>query len=740
MAVPAAPAEHPTRRALLVGGGAAVGLLVAWELWPRHYRPNLSPGPGETVLDAFLKIGADGRVTVIVPQIEMGQGVWTSLPQALADELGADWRQVAVEPAPINPLYANTLIAEQVADEALPPFLRGVGEWAARQYATRNALMITAGSTSIRAFEQRFREAGASARALLCMAAAKRLGVDWRACDTEQGFVVRGTDRFRFGELAADAAGFALPERPPLRQPGEGGLSGQPVQRIDLPAKVDGSTRYAGDVRLPGMVFASIRHGPLGDTRLAGLDKAAAEKVPGVVGVVENPRWVAALANNWWAADRALDAMHPRFATTGPLPDSASVARALDAALAGPGRRIFHHGGADAALTGPGVIEAHYEVPLAAHAAIEPLVATARKVGDRLELWVPTQAPGLTRAAVARAVGWSEGSITIFPMQVGGGFGRKIENDAAVEAAILALQAGRPVQLMWGRPEEMLRGRHRPPARALLSARPAPGARIAAWRARIAAPSASAEIERRLAGRAGGQGQRDAGAVEGALPPYQILAVAIEHAPADIGIEVGMWRSVAHSYTAFFTESFTDELAAAAQTDPLSFRMALLDHQPRLARCLARAAAAGGWTGEPGAGEGLACHSGFGSHIALYCEAENKDGAINVTQLVAVADCGRLVNPDIVRQQIEGGLIWGLAAALGDEVSYSRGLADQLGLAALDLPLLADTPDIAVELVNSREAPGGVAELAVPVVAPAVANAIASATGRRLRRLPLSLA
>ena len=733
----ASPSSHPSRRALLVGGGAGVGLLLAWGLWPRHYAPNVAVGPGETLLDAFLKIGADGRVTVIVPQAEMGQGVWTALPQILADELGADWRQVGVEPAPIHPLYANTLLAEEIADEALPGFLRGVGRWVARGYATREALMVTAGSTSIRGFEQRFREAGATARALLCMAAGKRLGIDWRACEVTAGFVVRGGDRFRFGELAEEAAGFTPPATPPLRRIGEGGLSGRSVPRIDLPAKVDGSVRFAGDVRLPGMVFASVRHGLLGASRPGHVDKAAANTVPGVVGVIETPHWVAAIANTWWAADRALDAMGLKFTSDGAPPDKAGAARALEAALAGGGKRLVTRGEPDKALAGAGLVEARYTVPLAAHAAIEPLVATARVVGDRLEVWAPTQAPGLMRAAVAGATGWRANHVTIFPMPVGGGFGRKIEVEAAVEAAAIAIEAKRPVQLMWSRPEEMQRAYHRPPAMARLAARLATDGRIAGLAATIAAPSAGAQLGRRLMGH-GDPAKAEMAAIDGAATPYAIADLAIAHAPADIGIDTGMWRSVAHSYTCFFTESFVDELALKAGQDPLGYRIAMLGGAPRLARCLQQAAASGGWSGEAKSAQGLAVTSAFGSHIALLAEVELEEGAIRVTKLAAAVDCGRMVNPDIVRQQIEGGLIWGLAAALGDAVSYTRGVVDQHNLEDLRLPRLADTPEIAIELIASREAPGGVAELAVPVVAPAIANAVASATSRRLRSLPLA--
>lgn len=727
------------RRTLLIGGGVGVGLLLGWELWPRTYRPNVATVPGETLLNAFLKIDTAGRVTAIVPQAETGQGIWTALPQALADELGADWRQVAVEPAPINPLYANRLIAADYEEAQVPHFLRGLGRWAAARWATDHALMITAGSTSVRAFEQPFREAGAIARALLCMAAGKRLGADWQACDTESGFVVRGNDRFRFGDLAGEAAVFKPPASPPLRKPGEGNISGKPMPRLDVPSKIDGTARFAGDVRLPGMLFASVRHGPLGDTKLVSQDMAAADRVWGVHGVVRGPDWIAAIANNWWAAEHALDMLRPRFATSGALPDSANVAHALDTALNGEAKPMLTLGKPEPLLSGPGVIEAVYEVPLQAHATLEPLVATARPDGNGLEIWMPTQAPGLSRAAIARATGLSEGRITLYPTLVGGGFGRKLENDAGVQAAILALRAKKPVQLMWSRAEDLRRGRHGPPAKARLTARLNAQGQIAAWRARIAAPASTGAAVARLVASHGHKGAEQA-AVEGAQPPYAIPALAIEHVPADIGIETGVWRAAAHAYTAFFTESFVDELAAAAGQDALAFRIGMLAGQPRLARCLSRAAEAGGWSGQAQSGEGLACHSAFGSHIGLYVEASDEGGQIKVARMVAAVDAGRLINPDLVRQQIESGLIWGLASALGDRVSFAHGLPDQANLDALALPRLKNTPEIQVELIPSAEAPGGVSELAVPVAAPAIANAVASATGKRLRSLPLALA
>ena len=735
--------ERPgiSRRKLLIGGGVGAGLLLAWGAWPRSFRHNLTAAPGETIFDAFLKIGEDGHVTAIVPQAEMGQGVWTSLPQILADELGADWRTVAVEAAPINPLYANSFAMEEMARNRLPPFLQGAGSWALREVALRNSLMLVGGSTSIRGFEQRYREAGASARALLCMAAGRRWDADWRTCDIIGGFVVHGEDRLRIGALAAEAAKLDPPSEIPLRKIGAGNISGRSVPRIDLPAKVDGSARFAGDVRLPDMVFAAVRHGPLGRTRLVSVDKGPAEAVPGVLALFENPGWIAAAATNWWAANRALEALSPRFETHGAMPDDASIAAGLRAALdEGHGERFAQAGDIEAAFEGGDRITATYSVPFATHSPIEPLTATARISGDRLELWMPTQAPAIARAAAARAIGFSEHQVTVYPMLVGGGFGRKVDNDAGMQAAILAQKLRRPVQLTWSRAEETMRGRGRPPALGRMSARLGQGDKILAWKAEIAAPSTAGEMMVRLSQGMGGGSGAEAAAVEGAEPAYAIPAFAVEHMPAKIGLETGMWRSVANSYTAFFNECFVDELARKAGIEPLSFRMQMLGGNTRLAHCLSTVTALGGWEGgEPGSGQGIAAHSCFGSHVAMLTEVQVKDGRIIVDRIVAAVDCGRVINPDIVRQQIEGGIIWGLAATLGARVNFTRGLADARNFDALNLPLLADTPDIRVEIIASEEDPGGVGEIGVPPVAPAIANALFAANGQRLRHLPLTL-
>ena len=730
-----------TRRTLLIGGGAGAGLLLAWTLWPRSYALNLDAGPGETVLNAFLKIGSDGRVVVAVPQAELGQGVWTSLPQIVADELGAAWETVSVEPSPIHPLYANHLLAEAAADAGVPAWLQAPGRWAAREYATRNALMATAGSTSIRAFERPMREAGAAARALLMKAAARRWGVEWDSLDTAQGFVVQGAQKIRFAELAEEAAGEELPDYPLLRGGVENRLTGRPVPRLDIPSKIDGSARFAADVRLPEMVFASVRSGPTPRSRLLRLDRSGAAGIAGVLGIFDSSRWVAVVASNWWAADRALERLEMEWEIGPNAPSDSSIEGALAAALDGDeGTSVFSRGDVASVFGEAPPPQATYSASAMANAPLETLTATARLSGDLLEVWAPAQAPGIARDAAARAAGLSPAQVTLYPMPIGGGYGRKLEVRAIEQAVVLALKLGRPVQLVWSRKEESMQDTMRPPARARMEARLGEGGIVLGWKARIAAPEVAPRLEERL-----GPDARllrgPASATSGAVPPYAIPAVEIEHVAADTDIEAGLWRSGAHGYTCFFTECWMDELARQANIEPLSFRMQMLTDNPRLARCLSTAATLGGWDGgQPGSAMGIAAHSAFGSHIGTLVEIElDETQRVRVLRAVSAVDCGRVINPDILRQQIEGGLLFGIAAASGNRVGFERGRPTPRGFGHLAFPTLAGSPEVTVEIVESDEEPGGATELGVPTAAPAMANALFALTGRRLRSLPLTI-
>ena len=463
-----------TRRGLLVGAAVGGGLLVAWGLMPRRYDAPLQPGAGEYAFGAWLKIGRDGVVTVAVPQLEMGQGVTTLIPQVVASELGADWRQVAVEPAPVSGAYANVPLAAHWAPLWMP-FAAGLAQGEEPVFAERFAQFArfnaTALGSSLAAYELPAREAAAAARAMLCMAAADRWDAAWEECEASEGFVRLGDRRLRFADLAADASGYQPPDPPPLRTEPlhERPIAGEAEQasafpRLDTPSKVDGSYLFAGDVRLPGMVYAAIRHAPLPEGELTHF---AARRTQGLVHLVRHKRWLAAVATNWWAAEQALNAAEARFTVTGPLDSDMIDARLERGLIEGMAIRVATRGDGDAAMGEPN-LTLRYEMAPALHATLETASATARLADGRLELWLASQAPELAREAAARAVGLNVEDVVLYPMPAGGSFDRRLEHDHAIEVALIAREVGRPVQLVWSRWQESLAGRPRAPAKALL--------------------------------------------------------------------------------------------------------------------------------------------------------------------------------------------------------------------------------------------------------------------------------
>lgn len=752
-----------TRRGVLVGGLAGGALVVGYLVRPRRYPLPLAPGRDEVAFDAWIKLGADGVVTIAVPQVEMGQGVTTLIPQVAAMELGADWRQVAVEPAPASALYANVPLASRWAELTMPStpaWLTGEDGALVRRWAQDHAFDVTADGTALDAYEAPVRAAAASARSLLCMAAARRWNVSWQECDAQGGFVVHEGKRLPFGPLAAEAATFEPPRPARLRAdpPAETPVEfppGAPLRfpRLDLPAKVDGSYTFAGDVRLPDMVYAAIRHGPIGRAEFAGYDEAAARGVRGLLTLVRNPGWVAAVATNWWAAETALTLIDAQFSAR-ERADSSAIDTAMDQAMrSGEATRLHTRGDPGSFLSGRLPLQLRYEVAPALHATIETASITARFHSGRLELWVGTQAPQAAREAAASALGIAAHQVVLYPMPLGGGFDRRLEHDHVVQAALIANACGRPVQLVWSRKQEHMAGRPRPPVVAMLSANVDGEGRLGGLRTRIAVPPAAREFGRRLLhgdapydAIAATAGEADPLAIEGAVPSYAIEHLAIDHVPARVPLPSGRLRGNAHGYTAFFTESFIDELAHRAGREPLAYRMAMLGNDLRLAACLQRVASLADWGGGgDNSGQGIACHvigaaenaKGSGGRIAVVATARRDADGVRVDKLAAVADIGRIVNVDIARQQIEGGLIFGLGLALGCSTAYEAGLPVTGRLAALNLPVLADCPDIQVDFVKSEADPQDPGELGVAAVAPALANALYSATGLRLRQLPL---
>jgi isoquinoline 1-oxidoreductase beta subunit len=742
-----------TRRKLLIGGGIGFGLLVAWELWPRQYRANLPVGKGEHGFGSWLKIAENGTVTIAIPQAEMGQGSYTAMAQIVAGELGADWRTVSVQPALSSPEFANALFVREWRAAMLPASIGasvggGLADSLADEWAERDAFMITAGSTSVRQFEIPCRIAGAAARVLLCQAAAARWDTNWESCEAAAGFVTFGKKKIAFADLVAEAAELEVPDPVPLRASARNALSGKEVARLDVAAKVDGSANFAGDIRLPDMLYASVRAGPIGDTRLKSVSAKGAASIKGFVKMIKTDRWVAALGSNWWAANKALDAMGPVFETTGRMPQTGAINDTLDRAIVkGAGYRIHDVGSVAGALdkaAGTRVFKSQYIVAPALHAPIETRSATAQYENGRLTLWLATQVPEVARKAAASAIGISTDEVTLIAMQAGGSFGRNLDSLIAEQAAVLAKQAQRPIQVIWSRPEDFMRDYVRPPALARMTGAIDTSGLVKGLSVKIAVPATTRQQMKRLAGDtpseaiAAVKGDIDVLALDGAIPPYAIPNLAVSHFPVSLSLPTGLWRGNAHSYTTFFIEAFIDELAHASGVEPLSYRMQMLVGQTRLARCLTGVAALANWDGgADGSGKGIACHSMYGSHIAVVASARTDETGVRVDRISAMVDCGRLINPELARQQIEGGIVFGLAQALGSTTAYENGLPLSRRLRDIDLPLLADVPEIEIEFVRSGAKPGGVSELGVPAVAPAIANALFSAAGIRLRELPL---
>ncbi|HEX6741448.1 MAG TPA: molybdopterin cofactor-binding domain-containing protein [Sphingomicrobium sp.] len=698
------------RRTVLIGGGAGIGLIVAYSLWPRHIPSDLPLKPGERPFGAFIKVGRDGRVTVAVPQAETGQGVWTALPQVVGDELGAAWETVAVEPAPLVEGYANPLAGE----EGWPEKLR-----------------ITAGSTSVRGFAQGMREAAALARAMLIGAAADRWNVSPGECDTADGFVINGVRTFTFAELAEEAAERSAPGTPPLRPAGKSRLAGQSLPRLDGPAKADGSLRFAGDVRLPGMLFAAARLAPPGG-RLSGFAHHALHRIGGVRHVAARDDSLAIAADSWWAAERAVKAADPKF--TGPR--TAPEPRPLfeEAVASGAAHGWFSRGDYDLTVRGSRPLAATYFVAPSQHLGLEPLSATARFTGDHCEIWAASQAADAARARAEQAAGG--GRVTFYPLPVGEPAGRALEADAIPLAVRLARATGRPVQLGLSQSASQNHDHPSGGAMARMMALPGTGGITAAWKMRLAAAGG---LGAALASLSGAEAPKNLGKadLDGSVPPYAIPHVAVEGIAVPVPYEAGYMRGSPQREFAFFTESFVDELALAAGMEPLAFRMSMLGGNPRLARCLQTAAQLARWDGGGrGSTMGIAGCSAFGSHIALVANATiGEDQRVKVHRLVTAVDCGRVINPGLVSQQVAGALLWALAQAAIPAPEWVAGMPRARALGTI-LPRIADTPDFTIQLIPSTAPSGGVSGLGTTVLAPAVANAIHAATGKRMRSLP----
>lgn len=682
------------------GGGLAVGVWFGRrrERWAKRVPPR----PQAFSPNVFVAIDGDETVTIWVAKSEMGQGVHTALPMIVAEELGADWSRVQVRKPIANPNY---------------------GEQA------------TVTSSSVRGSWDLLRRAGASARAMLETAAAGVWGVQPADCAGEAGFVThRPTGRrLSYGSLAQAAATLDVPSDPSLRDPSTFRLVGTPVPRVDIPAKCEGRAPFALDRRLPNLAVATLARAPRFGAQVEAVDDGAARQVPGVQDVRRTAAGVAVIGDHTWAALKGREALGVTWSggTHDDL-DTAGVRSAIETRVDGPVQYAAQRGDAAAALEGSADRrESVYRLPYLAHAPMEPPTCTAAIEGKRCRIWASTQAPLGLRDRVAARFGFDPADVEVHTTYLGGAFGRRVMHDEAMEAVALARDLGRPIKVVWSREDDVRHDHFRPAMLHRLRATVDGDGRPVAWQHRIVGPS--------ILGR-DSQSELDALAVDGAEGlPYAVEHLEVGWVSVDLPLQLGFWRSVGHSHTAFAIESFVDELAHAAGTDPLQYRLSMLGDAPRYRRTLERVAEACDWAGTPAAGihRGLAVHACFGSVVAQVAEVELRDGLPTLRRVVCAVDCGQVINPDTLRAQVEGGILFGLTAALHGGINVEGGAVVEGNFDDYRLLRMGEEPAIEVHTVPSGDPPGGVGEVGVPPLAPAFANAIHAATGSRYRELPL---
>jgi isoquinoline 1-oxidoreductase beta subunit len=679
--------------------------------------PRLAPAfAAETNADfapnAFIRIDQDGKVTFTIPQVEMGQGIYTALSMVLAEELDAPFEQVSAVAAPPNDkLYANPLLGFQV----------------------------TGGSTSVRAFWDPMRIAGAAARAMLVKAAAAKWSVDPASCRTENGAVFHdaSAQNATYGELARAAAGLTPPQNPPLKSPANFKLIGKPLKRLDTPDKVNGNAVYGIDARPQGVKIATLASCPVFGGKVAHVNDGAAQSVPGVRQIVVLDDLVAVVGDHMWAAKQGLAALEVTW-DEGPNANvtTADVLNGLVAASEKQGAVAKSTGDIAAGLGEGTKLEAAYHVPFLAHAPMEPMNCTVHVQADGCEIWVGNQVLSRTQAIAAEVTGLPIEKVIVHNHLIGGGFGRRLEVDYIAKSVRIAQKVDGPVKVIWTREEDIQQALYRPFYFDRFAASLSNG-KITAWSHKIAGSSVLA----RWAPSTFEDGL-DADAVDGAIDfPYDTPNLHVQYVHAEPpGVQTCFWRSVGPGHNIFVIESFVDELAHAAKQDAVVFRRAHLAKEPRLLACLDLAAEKAGWGSALPArvGRGVACQSVFGSYVAAIVAAEvDANGEIAIRRVTAAVDCGTIVNPDSVEAQIQGGLIFGLAAALYNEITIAKGRVQQSNFNNYRMMRINEAPAIDVHLIRNGEAPGGIGEPGTSIAAPALANALFAATGVRFRSLPI---
>jgi isoquinoline 1-oxidoreductase beta subunit len=708
--------ETVNRRVFLkrtVAGSA--GLVIGLYL-PGKYEALAGVPPKDAAINAWVQIAPDDSVTLLIDKSEMGQGISTALTMILADELDLDWKKIKTEFAPAAPQYFNPIFG-----------LQGTG-----------------GSCSIRGSWEPLTKAGAAAREMLVATAAKRWGVEASACHTENSAVVHAASgkRLGYGSLAEEAAKLAVPVSPKLKDAKDYKHIGKPTKRIDSKIKTNGKAEFGIDVRRPKMLHAVVARCPVFGGKVKSFDAAKAKAVPGVKKVVEVSTGVGVVADNTWSAMEGRRALAIEWDEGANAKNSSEAIRKLyHERLAQSGAIARKDGDVDTAL-GSAVkkVEAVYEVPFLAHATMEPMNCTADVRADGCDIYAPTQFQTFSQMTGARITALKPEQVQIHTTFLGGGFGRRAEQDFIAEAVELSKAMNTPVQVTWSREDDMQHDFYRPATLTGLTGGLDSDGWPVAWKCRIVGPSI---MSRFFPGSV--KNGLDNSSVEGIVEAkYAIPNFFCDYVLTEPGVPVGFWRSVGNSQNGYVTECFVDELAKAAGKDPFEFRRKLLEKAPRHRGVLELAAEKAGWSKPLAAGRyrGIAVVESFGSFVAEVAEIslDRKAGTVRVHEVVAAVDCGRHVNPETIRAQIEGGIVYGLTAALKGEITIANGRVEQGNFNDYDLLRIDETPRIEVHIVESKDGPGGIGEPGTPPIAPAVCNAIFSATGKPVRRLPIRAA
>ncbi|MEF8792217.1 xanthine dehydrogenase family protein molybdopterin-binding subunit [Thiohalorhabdus sp.] len=710
-----------TRRGFLkasavAGGGLLLGLRLPTGGRYAQAAASRPDGDAELAPNAWVRITGDDQVTVLVDRSEMGQGVMTALPMLVAEEVEADWERIKTEFAPADSAYTNSLLGRQA----------------------------TGGSTAIRNAWRPLREAGATAKEMLVAAAADRWGVEAQECEVADQVVSHpGSGRSAtFGDLAAAAAGRPVPEAVFLKEPRNFRLLGTARDRLDAPAKVDGSARFGMDVQLDGLLTAQVVRCPVLGGKVQSFDSSEAKRVPGVKQVVEIDSGIAVIAEGFWPAHKGREALSVAwdYGEHADLSSAGIEGQFRQAADEGEAAIAHSEGDAAGALeAAAATVEAEYEVPFLAHACMEPMNCTARIEDDVCEVWAPTQDQTSTQEVAAEISGLPKDNVQVHTTYLGGGFGRRSHTDFAADAVACAKAAGAPVKVIWTREDTTRHDRYRPATYNRLSAAVDSGGSVSAWRHRIVGPSIMAYNDMLQEGQ-----QIDPSSVEAAdALPYGLANIHVDYVMANTPVPLWWWRSVGNSQNGFIREAFFDEVAAAADADPYELRRRLVPEEDRHRGVLERAAREAGWgTSLPeGRARGIAVVKSFGSYCAEVAEVSvSANREVRVHRVDVAIDCGAVVNPEIVAEQMESGVVYGLSAAFGEAITVSRGQVEQANFDDYPIMTIDQMPEVRVHIVDSGEDPGGIGEPGTPPIAPAVANAVHAATGEPVRRLPLTRA